>query len=560
MKAGFFHQIFEFAWPHRKALLVGMVFMLVETFVALAIPWFGGRFATDLLDGNRPNMRAILLLLAALFTLQVALRVAGGYVFSKRAALMLAGVRVRMFEHIQSLPLAYFQQRQQGAILSILANDVAVLSYYLSGTLVGIVPMLVTICGSVVFMASIDRWMALAAAVAIPAFYLLIKLFGRGIRPISRQLQESHAQAVAVEEETLSMLPAIKTFTREPAESIRYRNRVDEVVRLTLRQQWIESTLGPGVQWLAALGVLAILWFAGDRVDTGNLGAGALVSFLLYTTMLTRPVSALAGVYGQTQHARASMERLQTVLHESSERYQPEAPMLRVAEGRIDIIAATFAYPGRSPVLRDFSLSVAARETIAITGENGTGKTTLVALLLRLIELQSGRVLIDGVDIATVSLTSLREAIAVVPQQIYLFNGTVRSNIGYGKAGADDLAIQRAAAVAQAHHFIQALPNGYDTVIGDHGVRLSGGQRQRIALARALLKDPAILILDEATAMFDPESEKHFLEDCREVLSGRTVLLITHRPASLALADRVLRLSSPSGGATPWPHVEQITP
>ena len=560
MKAGFFRQIFELAWPHRKALLVGMVFMLVETLVALAIPWFGGRFATDLLDGNRPNMRAILLLLAALFTLQVALRVVGGYVFSKRAALMLAGVRVRMFEHIQSLPLAYFQQRQQGAILSILANDVAVLSHYLSGTLVGIVPMLVTIVGSVVFMLSIDRWMALAAAVAIPGFYLLIKLFGRGIRPLSRQLQESHAQAFAVEEETLSMLPAIKTFTREPAESIRYRNRVDEVVRLTLRQQWIESTLGPGVQWLAALGVLAILWFAGDRVDTGNLGAGALVSFLLYTTMLTRPVSALAGVYGQTQHARASMERLQTVLNEASERYQPEAPMLRVAEGRIDIIAATFAYPGRSPVLKDFSLSVAARETIAITGENGTGKTTLVALLLRLIELQSGRVLIDGVDIATVSLTSLREAIAVVPQQIYLFNGTVRSNIGYGKAGADDLAIQRAAAVAQAHHFIQALPNGYDTVIGDHGVRLSGGQRQRIALARALLKDPAILILDEATAMFDPESELHFLEDCREVLSGRTVLLITHRPASLALADRVLRLSSPAGGATPWPHIEQIRP
>lgn len=559
MSSTFVKALAEYAWPHRRALLGGALFMLAEAAVSLAVPWFGGRFANELLGGDRPSMHTVLLLLASLFTLQAVLRVAGAYVFSKRAALILADMRTRLYDHIQALPLAFFQQRQQGAILSVLSNDVAVLSGYISGTLVGIVPMLATITGSVVFMLSIDLWMALLAAAAIPVFYVLLKLLGRGIRPLTRELQEAYAQAFAVEEENLGMLPAIKTFTREEAESKRYRDRVSEIVRLTLKQEWIESALGPGVQWTAALGVLAILWFAGDRLSTGQLGTGAVVSFLLYTTLLTRPVGALADAYSRTQHARASVERLQVVLAEPTERYAESAPALVSPHGQIEFVDVSFAYPNRPPVLNHFSLSVKARETIAITGENGAGKTTLASLLMRLVEPQAGRILIDGVDISTVSLRSLRSHIAVVPQNVYLFNGTVRENIGYGLPGAGEHEISHAARVAQAHEFITQLPKGYDTVIGDHGIRLSGGQRQRIALARALLKDPKILILDEATAMFDPEAEQHFLEDCRDVLRTRTVLLITHRPASLALADRVVRLVPKRDGDQFWPFVDNVT-
>lgn len=560
MKYFFLRTLVQLASPHRSALIVGMLFMLVESAVALAVPWFGGRFASDLMDGNRPNMNTVLLLLAVLFTAQTILRIAGGYIFARLAVLVLSDLRVRLYQHVQSLPLAFFQQRQQGAVLSILSSDVSIVSYYLSGTVVGIVPTAITILGSLIFMLSIDKWMAVIAAIAIPAFYMVIKLFGRGIRPLMLELQEAYAQAFALEEETLSMLPAIKTFTRESVELVKYQTRVDDVIRLTLKEQRIESALGPGVQWLAGLGVIAVLWFAGDRVGTGTLGTGALVTFLLYTTLLTRPVSALANVYGQTQRARASMERLQSVLAQSPERYQPGAPPLAATAGRIDVVDVTFAYPNRPPVLRNFSLTVAAHETVAITGENGTGKTTLISLLVRLIEPHSGRVLIDGVDIASVSLTSLRTQIAVVPQLTYLFNGTVRDNIAYGEAGCTAAAIQKAAEIAQAHEFISSLPEGYETVIGDHGVRLSGGQRQRVALARALVKDPAILILDEATAMFDPESELHFLEECREMLRGRTVLLVTHRPASLALADRVIRLSAGAEEALSSPRVDLVIP
>ena len=208
--------------------------------------------------------------------------------------------------------------------------------------------------------------------------------------------------------------------------------------------------------------------------------------------------------------------------------------------GDIEFRDVIFAYPGRQPVLDHFNLHIRAGETVAITGENGAGKSTLVHLLMRLHEPDAGRILIDGTDIASVSLASLRGQIGVVPQHVLLFNGSVRDNIGYGRADADEAAVEHAARLAQAHDFIAKLPQGYDTLIGDQGVRLSGGQRQRIALARALLKDPPILILDEATAMFDPEGEARFIEDCRATLGGKTVLIITHRPASLALADRVV--------------------
>jgi len=553
--ASFIRPLFEFAQPHRLPLMIGIFFMVAETAVSLAVPWLGGQFINDFLGGNRPSMLTILLLIAGLFSAQALLRVAGGYVFAKRAALILADIRVRLYEHIQSLPITFFQQRQQGALLSILSNDVAVISNYLSGTLIGVVPMLMTVIGSVVFMLTIDTSLAIIATLSIPVFYLLIKVAGRRVRPVAHELQEAYAQAFAVEQESIEMLPAIKAFTRERAESVRYKKRVDEVVRLKLKQQWLDSAMGPGMQWLAGLGVLFILWHAGDRIDTGRLATSDLVAFLLYATLLTRPVSALAGFYGATQRARASMERVQTVLVAPPERYLSDAPKFVFPAGRIQFINVTFAYPDREPVLKDFSLDIAARETIAITGENGAGKTTLISMLLRFVAPQSGQILIDGIDISSVGLTRLREQIAVVPQNVFLFSGTVRDNIGYGRADSSETDVVQAAQLAQAHRFIVTLPSGYDTIIGDRGVRLSGGQRQRIALARALLKNPAILILDEATAMFDPEGELDFLKDCRDVLRTQTVLLITHRPASLALANRIMRLSPRNGSDTRWPRI-----
>ncbi|MBI1284726.1 MAG: ATP-binding cassette domain-containing protein [Thiobacillus sp.] len=527
-----------YAAPYRRTLLLGTLIMLAESAMALAVPWLGGRLAQGFLDQAATG--TLLLALLALLGAQALLKLANNLILGRSAARILADLRIRVYDHIQALPIGFHHQRKQGETLALLTHDVDTLSGFISGTLLSIVPLLITVAGALVFMFNIDPWLSLIAALLIPLFYLLLKIIGRRLRPLASESQQAYARMVGMAEENIGMLPAIKTFTREPVESARFRNQIGEIVSLNDKQLRIYAALGPGIQFLAAAGIVLVLWLAGERINVGTLGAGQLVTFLLYTTLLTRPVSALSDVYGQTQSARGAVERLMQVLTEPPEPLFHPGRELHAVRGEIEFRGIRFAYPGRPAALDEINLHIRAGETVALTGHNGAGKSTLAHLLMRLYEPDAGSVLIDGIDIREVSLQSLRRHIGVVPQHVLLFNGTVRDNIAYGRDNPAQADIEAAAHAARAHEFILKLPQGYDTLIGDRGVRLSGGQQQRLALARALLKDPPILILDEATAMFDPEGEREFLQECADTLRHRTVLLITHRPASLALADRVI--------------------
>jgi len=272
------------------------------------------------------------------------------------------------------------------------------------------------------------------------------------------------------------------------------------------------------------------------------MAPGDLVRLLLYGMLMSWPLASLANVYGEIQTVRGAAERVLDVFSVQPEPYQEDKPAMPPIRGAVRFEGLWFRYRGRDELLRGMSLDIRPGETIALTGPNGSGKSTLAHLLIRLIEPDRGRILIDGIDISQVELTSLRRQIGLIDQSVLLLNGTVAENIAYGRLDAAPQALTAAAKAAHAHEFIAALPDGYQTLIGDQGVKLSGGQKQRVALARALLKDPAILIMDEATSMFDPEGEMAFIRECHEVLQSRTVILITHRPESLKLADRIYRL------------------
>jgi len=533
--------LMQLARPHLPGLLLALGLMLVQSVATLAQPWLGGVLTSRLVVGDAYG--TLMWTLFGLIVAQATLGYMATIQLQRVSGRLVADATAEAYAHLQALPLAWHQARRRGDVLALLTGDIHRLGTYLTVTLVPLLPLLFTFIGALVLMARLAPVVAIAVGVAMPLFFVGLKTVGRRLRPLGHASMQAWADQSALAGQNLELLPLIKAFATTDAELANVRCKAEQVHATSLRQARLQGAIAPVVHVAGAGMVLLLLGFATPMVLRTDTGIGALVSVFLYGLVLIIPLSQLARVYGDTQAALGTMQRVLDMFSAV-----PEADTGSVETMPFDcelrFHQVGFAYPGRPALFQGFDLVVRKGETLALTGTNGAGKSTLVHLLLRLVVPQAGCISIGGIDIRDIRLATLRSGIGLVSQQVMLFNDTIGANIAYGNPHAEQADIERAARVARAHDFIAALPDGYATTIGDQGVMLSGGQKQRIALARALLKDPPILILDEATALFDPAGEVEFINECRDVLQQRTVILITHRPASLALADRVLHLDS----------------
>ncbi len=450
-------------------------------------------------------------------------------------------IREALYRHLQRLSLSYFETRRTGTIMSYITNDVAALQTALMESVIEMVTEGVILIGSLAAMFAIHWRLTLLTLITLPLVLQAINIFGKKLRLAGAVMQERAADITSVLQETVLAVRVIKSFVREDYEIERFNRENYHNFRAQMKASQLMATLTPIIEFLAAIGVTVIIWYGGREVVGGHITSGALIAFLIYVVNLSNPIKRLSRVYGNIQRAMAAAQRVFEVLDTEPEiQDRPGAAELPPIEGKVAFDNVTFEYKPGEPALLDITMEARPGQVVAIVGPSGAGKTTIANLIPRFYEPTVGTITIDGIDIKTITLNSLRRQIGIVPQETMLFNGSVYENIHYGDLDAPREAVMAAANAANAHNFIMRMPEGYDTQIGERGTKLSGGQRQRIAIARAILKNPRVLILDEATSALDSESEALVQEALDKLMIGRTSFVIAHRLSTVQRAGIIL--------------------
>jgi ATP-binding cassette, subfamily B, bacterial MsbA len=536
-------RLFGLVKPYRSRLALALVFIAAGSVLGLAGP-YTLQFLVDavFIEGSAQMLNQIALILIAIFIAQSFTYFIRGYLLAFIGERVMADLRLRLFNHLHTLSLSFYNERRTGELVSRLTNDVAAVRSVVTSDISTALSQLLTFIGALILILITNWRLTLFMFALVPLVMLFAIIYGRRLRSLSRSVQDQLANATTVIEESIAGVRVVQSFSREPYEMGRFRESIERTVSLAMRRIRLSASFGPLISFLGFSVVVSIFWYGGRQVLAGELTAGQLVMFLILTMTIAGSIGQFSGLYTSLQEALGATRRLFEILDTQPDiQDAPDAIPLPTLKGHIQFEGVNFAYKDNpnAMILKDISLDVQPGEILALVGPSGAGKTTLVNLIARFYDPTQGKVRADGYDLKEVTVRGLRDQVGLVPQETLLFGGTVKENIKYGRLESSFDEMVSAAIAANAHQFITNLPNGYDTIVGERGVKLSGGQRQRIAIARAILKNPRILLLDEATSSLDSESEGLVQEALHRLMEGRTSVIIAHRLSTIRSADRI---------------------
>jgi ATP-binding cassette subfamily B protein len=540
-----FARLLSFLNPYKRGVAISIVLAVGSQAAQIALVWVTGRNVIDqaLLHHDSRRLWLYVGLIALLGFVSAGLMLGRRLISGKQALDVEMDMRQALYAHLVRLSFGFYDRHQTGQLMSRATVDLQGVRFFLGYGLIFFFQNVLTVVSVTVVLFFFEWRLALIVLAVTPFLVALAYRYSHIAHPTLRDVQQKLADVATVAEENIVGVHVVKAFAQEPAEEAKFAVRNDALFAQTIHANRQRATYVPLLSFLPLLAQAAVLLFGARMVAHHTLAVGSFVAFNIYLGMVVMPLRSLGMWIGQAQRATASGERIFQVLDEPEEvADRPASVDLPPGDGEIRFEDVSFSYLEGRPVLEHLDLPLDAGTTLALIGHTGSGKTTLASLVPRFYDVDSGRVLVDGVDVRDVTLSSLRREIGVIPQDPFLFSTTVRENIAFGRPEMTDAEIERVARLAQAHEFVERLPQGYDTVIGERGITLSGGQRQRIAIARALALDPRILILDDATASVDATTESQIRAGLREVMRGRTTLIIAHRLSTIALADEIVVL------------------